>query len=67
MLQLLWPKSTERVAQCSQVEEVQVTHMPATLPQETGDHNSKLGVGVGVGGGGHRIRREVIGNSWIGT
>ena len=46
MLQLFWPKSTERVTKCSQVEEVQVAHVPTTLPQETGDHNPELGLGV---------------------
>ena len=25
------------------MKEVQVAHMPATLPQETGDHNPELG------------------------
>ena len=45
MLQLFWPKSTERVTKCSQVEEVQVAHVPTTLLQETGDHNPELGWG----------------------
>ena len=42
MLQLLRPKSTDCVAQCSQVEEIQVAHVSTTLPQETGDHHPEL-------------------------
>lgn len=42
MLQLLWPQSTQRVAQGRQVNEVQMADMPTTLPQETGDHGPEL-------------------------